>query len=153
MIDEVAAPQLNCESIEHRLITIRKSLERLEAAGPVGSERLADDPAAGLVIERILALLADVAGVINSHVSTVVLGEVPQTPAASFGKVAAAGLIEPELANLLAPPAGLHHVQLQLCLDINPDRVRAIVTSALAGYNEYVRQVSRWTSERTCREL
>jgi hypothetical protein len=42
--------------------------------------------------------------------------------------------------------AGPHHVLVQLSLDSEPEEVAAVVSAALSGYGEYVRQVARWTT-------
>ena len=137
---------LDLGSVEHRLITMRKSVGHLESVGPVDRARLESDPATGLAVERILALLVDLAFAINSHVSAAVLGEVPQTSAASFGAAEKAGMIDAELAAALAPPDGPHNVLMQLYLDTEPEEVAAVVSAALSGYGEYVRQVAAWTA-------
>jgi uncharacterized protein YutE (UPF0331/DUF86 family) len=136
---------LDRASIEHRLITMRKSVVQLDSLGRLDSARLEHDPGTGLAIERVLALLNDLAFAINRHVSEAVLGEVPpQTPAASFGTVERAGMIDPELAVVLAPADGPHNVLVQLYLDTEPEEVAAVVAAARDGYREYVRQVTDW---------
>lgn len=142
-------PGLDRGSIEHRLITMRKSLGQLDSLGPVGRARLESDPETGLVVERILALLVDLAFAINRGVSAVVLGEDPQTPAASFGAAEKVGMIDAELAAALAPPDGPHNVLVQLYLDTEPEEVTAVVSAARSEYWEYVRQVADWISAHT----
>ncbi|MFC4501567.1 MULTISPECIES: DUF86 domain-containing protein [Streptomyces] len=142
-------PALDRASIEHRLITMRKSVGQLDSLGPVGRARLESDPETGLVVERILALLIDLAFAINRHVSAAVLGEEPRTPAASFGAAEKAGLIDAELATHLTPPDGPHNVLVQLYLDTEPEEVTAVVSAARSGYREYVRQVADWITART----
>jgi len=124
---------------------MRRSVGQLDSLGPVDRTRLESNPATGLVVERILALLVDLAFAINSHVAAAVLGEVPRTPAGSFGAAVQAGMIDADLATVLAPPDP-HNVLVQLYLDSEPEEVAAIVSAALSGYEEYVRQVARWTA-------
>ncbi|MFJ3895835.1 hypothetical protein [Streptomyces sp. NPDC090083] len=131
-------------SIEHRLLTMRKSVVQLDSLGPLDSARLESDPGTGLALERVLALLHDLASAINRHVCAGVLGDTPQTPAASFGAAARAGLIDGGLAAALAPADGPHHVLVQLRLDTEPGEIAAIVSAARSGYREYVRQVTHW---------
>jgi uncharacterized protein YutE (UPF0331/DUF86 family) len=137
--------RLDRGAVEHRLITMRKSVGQLDSLGPVDCARLESNPATGLAVERILALLVDLAFAINSHVAAAVLDEVPRTPAGSFGAAAKAGMIDAELAAVLAPPDP-HNVLVQLHLDSEPEEVAAIVSAALSGYEEYVRQVTSWTA-------
>ena len=133
-------------SVEHRLITMRRSVGQLDTLGPVDRARLDSNPATGLVVERILALLDDLAFAINSHVSAAVVGAVPRTSAASFGTAEQAGMIDGELAGVLAPADGPPNVLVQLLLDSEPDEVAAVVAAAVSGYGEYVRQVTRWAA-------
>ncbi|WP_328675148.1 HepT-like ribonuclease domain-containing protein [Streptomyces sp. NBC_00343] len=132
-------------AIEHRLITLRKAVVQLDSLGRLDGARLANDPGTGLAVERVLALLNDLAFAINRHVSAGVLGAAPpRTPAASFGAAERAGLIDAELAAALAPADGPHHVLVQLYLDAEPEEVAAVVSAARSGYREYVRQVTGW---------
>jgi hypothetical protein len=71
--------------IERRLITMRKAVGQLESLGGLQGDRLREDSTAGLVIERILVLLAGLAFAINRQVSEVVLDELPPSPEAAFG--------------------------------------------------------------------
>ncbi|MFE2884678.1 hypothetical protein [Streptomyces sp. NPDC059272] len=139
-----APPAVNRASIEHRLITIRKSVVQLDSLGPLDSARLESDPGTGLAVERVLALLNDLASAINRDVAVGVFGETPRTPDASFGAAERAGLIDGELAAALAPADGPHHVLVQLHLDTEPEELAAIVSAARSGYREYVRQVTDW---------
>lgn len=137
-------------AIEHRLITMRKSVVQLDSLGRLDGARLENDPGTGLALERVLALLNDLALAVNRQVCAGVLGEVPpQTPAASFGAAERAGLIDAGLAAALAPADGPHHVLVQLCLDAEPEEVAAVVSAARSGYREYVRQVTDWIAEST----
>jgi uncharacterized protein YutE (UPF0331/DUF86 family) len=137
-----AAPlDRDAAAVESRLVTMRRSVGQLGSLGPVGRERLDRDPAAGLVIERLLALLADLAFEINRQVAAA-LGEAPATPATAFAAAARAGLIDERLAAALMPPDGPYHVLVQLYLDTEPERVAGVVWDAVAGYREYVSQVA-----------
>src|SRR5579863_7068070 len=127
--------------MENRLGTMRKSVGQLAAPGPLDRERLACDPAAGVVVERVLALLDDLAFEINRQVAAAVLGETPATAAAAFEAAARAGLIDARLAAALTPPDGPYHVLVQLYLDAEPERVAGLVSAAVAAYGEYIRRV------------
>ena len=137
---------LDRRAVENRLLTMRKSVGQLSAPGPLDPGRLARDPASGLVVERVLALLADMAFEVNREVAAAVLGEAPDTCAAAFGAAERAGVIDGGLAAALTPPDGPHHVLVQLYLDTEPERVAGVVSAAVAGYQEYIRQASAWAS-------
>ena len=139
-------PCLDRQAVENRLVTMVKSVGQLGAPGPLDRERLARDPASGLVVERVLALLADLAFEVNRQVAAAVLGETPETGAAAFGAAERAGVIDARVAAALTPPDGPHHILVQLYLDTEPERVAAVVSAAVTAYQEYVSQVTRWTA-------
>ena len=137
--------------MENRLVTMGRSVGQLGAPGPLDPGRLARDPASGLVVERVLALLADLAFEVNRQVAAAVLGETPETGAAAFGAAERAGVIDARVAAALTPPDGPHHVLVQLYLDTEPERVAGVVSAAVTAYREYVSQVTRWTAARRSR--
>ena len=137
---------LDRDAVKNRLVTMDRSVRQLSAPGPLDPGRLARDPASGLVVERVLALLGDLAFEVNREVVAAILGETPETAAAAFGAAGRAGIIDAALAAALTPPDGPHHVLVQLYLDTEPERVAGVVSAAVAGYQEYVRQVARWTA-------
>ncbi|MFJ6572213.1 hypothetical protein ACIQNU_32890 [Streptomyces sp. NPDC091292] len=140
---------LDKETIAHRLITMRKSIGQLESAGRLSVARLEENPATGAAVERLLAVLDDLAFAINRHVAAVILGQVPQTSAASFCAAREAGLIDQRLATALVPEEGPYHVLVQLHLDSEPEAIEAIASDAIYGYREYARQVAEWAGSRS----
>ena len=126
-----------------RLVTIRNSVDQLDAAGPIDRARLDRDSASGMVVERMLALLGDLAFQVNRRAAAA-LGEAPESPAAALGAAARAGLIDERLVAALAPPDEPHHLLVQQYLDTEPQRVAGVVSDAVAAYREYVRQVTAW---------
>ncbi|MFF2851938.1 HepT-like ribonuclease domain-containing protein [Streptomyces sp. NPDC058001] len=140
---------LDKDVIEHRLITMRKSIGQLESAGRLSVARLDENPATGAAVERLLAILDELAFAINRHVASVILGQVPQTSAASFGAAREAGLLDERLATALVPEEGPHNVLVQLHLDSEPEAIEAIMSDAISGYREYARQVTEWAGSRS----
>ncbi|MFJ9127757.1 hypothetical protein ACIRJS_27025 [Streptomyces sp. NPDC102340] len=139
-----ARPGVSRASVEHRLITMRKSVGQLDSLGALSGARLAGEPGTGLAVERVLALLNDLAFAVNRHLCAALLGEEPRTPGASFGEAGRAGVIDVGLVEALAPPEGPHHVLVQLYLDTEPEEAAAVVSAARDVYREYVRQVADW---------
>ena len=139
----MTAPTVDRAPIEHRLITMRKGIERLESLGALPGSRLRDDPSVGLVLERILWMLDDLACAINNQVS----GAACATSGASFRAAHQAGLVDAGLVSTLASLDGPPHLLLQLSLDADADEAAAVVRAARAGYQEYVRRVTGWMSE------
>ena len=96
------------------------SVDQLSAAGSLDRAQLECDPAVGVVAERMLALLADLAFEINRQAAAA-LGEAAESPSAAFGAAARAGLIDERLAAALALPDGPHHLLVQQYLDAEPN--------------------------------
>ncbi|GAA1838275.1 hypothetical protein GCM10009836_16510 [Pseudonocardia ailaonensis] len=134
----------NPVSVDHRLLTMRRAVRQLGDLGAVDPARL-EESATGLAVERLLALLAELALAVNTTVCEARTGEVPRTLEQSFHAAAGAGLIDADLAAALTPKEGPHHLLVQLCLDSEPEKVGGIVAAAASSYDEYVRRVDAWT--------
>lgn len=132
------------QPVSRRLITMRRTARQLDEIGTVTVVLMEDNPAVGLVVERMLWLLADQAAEINALVVPTLTGRAALTPAESFEAVIKAGMISADLAPILAPSEGPHNVLMQLCMDTAPGEVAPIVSQAVSGYKEYVDQVALW---------
>ncbi|MFF0814672.1 hypothetical protein ACFYVR_05880 [Rhodococcus sp. NPDC003318] len=141
-------PRSDAERIDHILITMRRTLAQLEGIGPVDLELLEVNPTAGLVIERVLANLGDMAFDINCHVSRAMSGTAPETFAESCEAAVEFGLIDAELASALMPAEGPYHVAMQLYLDREPVKVEAVVGDALSAFQEFERRAQQWRRDR-----
>ncbi|HEX5812174.1 MAG TPA: HepT-like ribonuclease domain-containing protein [Pseudonocardia sp.] len=75
-------------------------------------------------------------------------GRSPPDVRRSFTAVADTGLIDHDLAQRLAPSAGLRDVLVHAYVDLDLARVVAAVPLASEQYAEYVRQVARWMADR-----
>lgn len=140
--------RLDWRSLERKLATMRRLLGQLESLGLVNLARLEAEPLTALAVERILILLVDLAYTVNGHVGAAVVGEAPETYAASFALAAKAGLIDEELAARLAPSAGMRSILVHAYLEVDQRIVAAAIPRALADYAEYVRQAARWLAGR-----
>ena len=90
-----------------KLRAMRRLLDELDRLGAVDAERLGREFTTQLVVERVVPQLVDLAAAINAHVLAVETGEVPADVRRSFGAAARAGLLSADLAERLAPSAGL----------------------------------------------
>lgn len=81
-----------------------RRLEGIDAAG------LRADPIARAAAERLLQVAVDLAVDVNAHLAAAVLGRAPATGRESFSAAAEGGILSRELADLLAPAAGLRNV-------------------------------------------
>lgn len=136
------------ESVANKLITMRKSIGQLESLGPVNGERLESIPQIGLVAERILTLLHDLAFEINTQTAAAVLDDCPRTAAAAFRAAAKAGVIDNRLTARFTALDEPHHVLFQLQLDSEPADAAAVACEALDAFARYTEQVSCWIATR-----
>lgn len=98
-------PPLRPESVQRRLAEMTTLLEVLARHVEVTGDELGADIERRLVVERALTQQVDLAA--NAHVATATGQPPPADYHGSFAAAAAAGLISAELAQRLAPSAGL----------------------------------------------
>jgi uncharacterized protein YutE (UPF0331/DUF86 family) len=144
----VTPRQLDHAVVVSKLRTMRRLLDELDRVGPVDVGRFAQEFAVQLVVERIISQLVDLASSINAHVVAVETAVPPANIRQSFTAASAAGLIGHELADQLAPSAGLRNVLVHAYVDLDLARLVAAVPLAAEQYAEYVRQVARWVADR-----
>ncbi len=130
------------EVVVTRLGLMRELLRDLDAAGQVDARRLGTDRLTRHAVERILTQLVDLAVSINSH-AAISAGVAPNSYRDSFRAAADAGLISLELAERLAPSAGLRNVLTHEYVDIDLDLVAGAADAAKSDYGEYVRTVAQ----------
>lgn len=135
-------PALDRDQVGRRLRSLTDALGELEALRGVTVERLAAEPLTRAAAERLVQVVVDLATDVNGHVSVAVHGAAPQTGRESFETAATAGALDADLAERLAPAAGLRNVLVHRYTDIRPDLVAAAVPEVLDGFAEYVRQVA-----------
>lgn len=133
---------IDAEVVVLRLGLMRELLADLDSVGEVDARRLRDDRLTRHAVERILTQLVDLAVSINSHVA-VSAGKTPSSYRESFHAAAAAGLINVDLAQRLAPSAGLRNVLTHDYVNIDLGLVAGAVTAARRDYGEYVTAVAR----------
>ena len=140
--------QLDDAVILAKLRMMRRLLDELERLGRVDIERFAEEFAVQLVVERIISQLVDLASSINAHVVAVETAEPPANIRQSFAAASAVGLIGHDLADQLAPSAGLRNVLVHAYVDLDVTRLADAAPLAAEQYGEYVRQVARWVADR-----
>jgi uncharacterized protein YutE (UPF0331/DUF86 family) len=144
----VTPRRLDVGTLGAKLRAMRRLLDELDRIGAVDVDRFARDFSTQLVVERIVSQLVDLAAGINTHVLTTETGESPPDVRRSFTAVAETGLIDHDLAERLAPSAGLRNVLVHAYVDVDLARLVAAVPLASEQYAEYVRQVARWVADR-----
>ncbi len=140
--------RLDVGTLGAKLRAMRRLLDELDRIGAVDVDRFAREFSTQLIVERIVSQLVDLAAGINTHVLTAETGESPPDVRRSFTAVADTGLIDHDLAERLAPSAGLRNVLVHAYVDLDLARLVAAVPLASEQYAEYVRQVARWVADR-----
>jgi len=132
-----------------KLRMMRRLLDELEHLGPVDAERFVREFGTQLIVERIVSQLVDLAAGINAHVVAVQTGAPPPDVQSSFTAASDTGLIDHDLAQRLAPSAGLRNVLVHAYINLDVARLVAAVPLASEQYAEYVRQAARWVADRS----
>ena len=140
--------RLDVATLGRKLRAMRRLLDELHRLGAIDADRFAREFTTQLIVERIVSQLVDLAAGINTHVVTVEVGESPADVRRSFDAVADLGVIDRDLAERLAPSAGLRNVLVHAYIDLDLARLVAAVPLASEQYAEYVRQVARWVADR-----
>lgn len=134
---------LDRDTVVVRLGLMNDLLGDLESVGSVDAVRLRSDRMARHAVERILTQLVEFAVSINSHIAAAVSGSVPGTYRESFFAAADAGILSADLAERLAPSAGLRNVLTHEYVEVDLDLVAAAVGTAIVDYRAYVREVAQ----------
>lgn len=96
---------------------------------------------------RLIQVVVDLAVDINGNVVTSVTGAAPHTGHASFLAMAGVGSIPEDLAERLAPSAGLRSVLVHRYADIRIDLVADAIPTVLDGFGQYVSEVADWLAQ------
>lgn len=127
-----------------RLRLIERSLSELEALQGADEARLRAEPLTRAAAERLVQVVVDLAFDVNGHLAVSLLGRAPETGRQSFLDLAEAGVLSTDLAERLAPSAGLRNVLVHHYVDVRVDVVAAAIGLALDQYRAYVTAVSRF---------
>jgi len=140
----MTARRLDPAMVTQRLQEIQLLLADLAELGMVDAERLRRARPTRHIVERVLSQIVELAGSINIHIVTSVLGRSPESYAASFDDVARAGVLEWEFAASLRPSAGMRNVLVHGYLEVDHGQVSAAIPLTQEQYSEYVRTVAGW---------
>lgn len=136
-------PAVDVALVQAKLHTVQELLDDLDAAGPVDVRRLTTDRMLRHAVERILTQLVELAAAVNGHLAVGRLGRGATTYRESFLLAAQAGAVPPDLAQRLAPSAGLRNVLVHEYAQVDLALVARGVELARTDYRAYVREVAR----------
>lgn len=139
--------RLDIATVQRRLRHLRDVLDHLEELAGVTPQGLDDDPLKRAAAERLLQVIVDLAVDVNGHLVVALTGRAPETGRASFGDVAACGVITDALAERLAPSAGLRDVLVHQYIDIRTDLVAESIEAAREQFPLYIAAVAEFCLE------
>ncbi|CAN5165126.1 hypothetical protein BH23ACT9_BH23ACT9_36940 [soil metagenome] len=135
--------------MQRRLVELRRTLDQLREEVPTGAVELGADWRHRAVVERLLERLVELAVAINSHIAAVVGGVPPEEYRASFSAAAEAGALPRELAERMAPAAGLRNVIVHDYLDVDLSLLADGANAAAEDFASYVEAIARWLLDQT----
>lgn len=141
-------PAFDADVVAARLRVLADTLADLGRLRGATADRLEDDPILRAATERFIQVIVDMAVDINGHILVSTMRRTPATARGTFLEMAAAGVLDPELAAALAPSAGMRNLLVHRYADIDVAIVAAAVSEILDGYERYVRDIGTWLVER-----
>lgn len=134
--------RIESDVVQRRLRLMEDYLRDLRLLADRTVDDLAGAPLDRAAAERLLQVVVDLAVDINGHLALAAGEPVPETGRDSFAAAATAGAITANLADVLAPSAGLRNILVHRYGDIRLDLLVAGVGAALRCYPDYIAQVS-----------
>ncbi|MEL6261761.1 MAG: DUF86 domain-containing protein [Cyanobacteria bacterium J06626_6] len=127
--------------ILRKLSNIKKYLAQLQTKANLSRADYAEDFEQQLVVERLLHLLVESAADINSHIAVNSDQTPPDTYRDSFLLLGKMGVLSSDLAQQLAPVAGLRNRLVDDYDDIDNAIVYKSIAFALSLFPQYLQQV------------
>lgn len=134
----------DADVVQRRLHLMEESLSDLGLLADRTADDLAAAPLDRAAAERLIGVVVDVAVDVNSHLLVSAGEPAPETGRESCHAVAKAGVLTPDLAQRLAPSAGLRNLLVHRYGDIRLDLLATGITATLEGYPTYIAQVSAY---------
>ncbi|HMQ24509.1 MAG TPA: DUF86 domain-containing protein [Acidimicrobiales bacterium] len=143
----VIPPTPDRATVAARLRAMSETLGDLEALRSIRDDTLREEPLTRAAAERLIQVVVDLAVDINTHLVTSATGAAPHTGHDSFTAMAGIGALTDDLANRLAPCAGLRNILVHRYADIRTDLVADAIPTVLDGFAEFVTQVADWLTQ------
>jgi uncharacterized protein YutE (UPF0331/DUF86 family) len=136
--------RLDWDVVQRRLHLMEESLSDLGLLADRTADELAAAPLDRAAAERLIQVVVDFAVDVNSHLVVVAGEPAPETGRESFYAVAKSGVLTPDVAQRLAPSAGLRNLLVHRYGDIRLDLLAAGIAATLDAYPTYIAQVSAY---------
>jgi uncharacterized protein YutE (UPF0331/DUF86 family) len=136
--------RLDSDVVQRRLHLMEESLSDLGLLADRTADDLAAAPLDRAAAERLIQVVVDLAVDVNSHLVVAAGEPAPETGRESFHAMAESGVLTPDLAQRLAPSAGLRNLLVHRYRDIRLNLLAAGIAATLDGYPTYIAQVSAY---------
>jgi uncharacterized protein YutE (UPF0331/DUF86 family)/predicted nucleotidyltransferase len=133
--------RVESDLVQRRLRLMEEALRDLALLADRTADDLAKGPLDRAAAERLVQVIVDLAVDINSHLAVAAGAPAPETGRDSF-PAAAAGALAADLAQRLAPSAGLRNLLIHRYGDIRLDLLVGGIAATLDAYPRYIEQVS-----------
>ncbi|MFP3908164.1 MAG: type VII toxin-antitoxin system HepT family RNase toxin [Acidimicrobiales bacterium] len=130
--------------MQQRLRLLDDTLSELDQVGVLTAEELDADAIRRAATERLIQVVVDLAVDINAHVVVATTGRAPDTARRSFLAMGSSGILPVDLAERLAPSAGLRNVLVHRYRDIRLDLLADALQRIPGDYREYTRRLASW---------
>lgn len=139
-------PPLDADLVLVKLRHMRALLDDLDGVPAVSATDLQRDRMLRHALERILTSLVELAAGINAHLAAATLGSGAATYRESFQLAVRVGALPVELAERLAPSAGLRNVLVHEYVAVDLEQVVAAVALSRTAYRSYLHAVADWVA-------
>ncbi len=135
---------VNREILQVRLVKLREYVGLLKKIGDYSLQTFTTDPFVRGNAERYLQLAIQCLLDIGNHIIADEKYSVPQEYRDVFRILGEEGVIPHELAERLAPAAGLRNILVHDYLDIDPDKVYSFVKNQLGDFEQFAKHVEKF---------
>lgn len=134
--------------VRRKLARIRRNLDELEPIEGLPLEEYRDDFMRQKAVERILQEVVEAAVDVNLHLLRVLDGPTPPDYYESFVALGRAGILPHDLAERIAPSAGLRNRLVHEYDEIDAAKVLEAVREARRDFRRYVGSVEEFLTAR-----
>ncbi|CAN2048376.1 DUF86 domain-containing protein [Candidatus Magnetomoraceae bacterium gMMP-1] len=130
--------------ILHKIVSLKRCIERIKATTPVNKELLFTDwniqDIIILNLERAVQVSVDIA----AHICSELDGDIPMTMASSFEYLHDFGIITEKISMRMQKSVGFRNIAVHEYESINWNVVYSVITNHLNDFKDYAREITEW---------
>ena len=130
--------------VRRKLSRLNMYLDKLAPIAAKTFEEYVSDFYLKFSAERLIQLIVERASDINNHVVLELKQRPPEDYASSFIRAAEVGLISRQLADLLKGSGGMRNIIVHEYIEIDDQKVFAVLPKAISDFKVYIKQVDRF---------